>query len=416
MALGGVQYLVARTLNKQAELLLKIDKGRESVLMRVQEIPIGNRKAYLLLNSEGVPVVSVAKYMKHLYNNESKSNTLKTYCTALKHYFTYLQQIKVDYQQVNFEILSNYVAWLRNPYRNNKVIPYKVPQNQNKEREPKQLTEKTVNNYISAVTNFYDYLYRSELIDSNIVEKLMKKMFTGAGGNGYKSFLHHVNEGKPYSKNILKLKEPKGKIKIFTKEQVETIYHSTTNIRDRFLVLLLFETGLRIGEALSLFLEDFQFDAKQRKHKLKLKDRGELPNGGKLKTGSRKLEVSQSLMDLYDDYLYEVIDDYNPDHNFVFVKLWGKNLGEPMTYSDVYATFKEIERKTGIHITPHLFRHTHGTIYYLETKNIKMVQERLGHSQVQTTINLYVHPSDDEIREDWEKAAHAFEIGPKINN
>ncbi len=62
--------------------------------MRVQEICIGNRKAYLLLNSEGVPVVSVAKYMKHLYNNESKSNTLKTYCTALKHYFTYLQQIK----------------------------------------------------------------------------------------------------------------------------------------------------------------------------------------------------------------------------------------------------------------------------------------------------------------------------------
>ncbi|QEL85953.1 hypothetical protein DN409_16880 [Bacillus mycoides] len=40
MALGGVQCLVARTLNKQAELLLKIDKGRESVLMRVQEIPI----------------------------------------------------------------------------------------------------------------------------------------------------------------------------------------------------------------------------------------------------------------------------------------------------------------------------------------------------------------------------------------
>ena len=156
--------------------------------MRVQEICIGNRKAYLLLNSEGVPVVSVAKYMKHLYNNESKSNTLKTYCTALKHYFTYLQQIKIDYQQVNFEILSNYVVWLRNPYRNNKVIPYKIPQKHNKEKEPKQLTEKTVNNYISAVTNFYDYLYRSELIDSDIVEKLMKKMFTGAGGNGYKSF------------------------------------------------------------------------------------------------------------------------------------------------------------------------------------------------------------------------------------
>ena len=58
-----------------------------------------------------------------------------------------------------------------------------------------------------------------------------------------------------------------------------------------------------------------------------------------------------------------------------------------------------------------MFRHTHATIYYLQTKNIKLVQERLGHAQIQTTMNLYIHPSEDEIRKDWEKAAHAFEIG-----
>ncbi|OAK32359.1 hypothetical protein COM04_05320 [Bacillus wiedmannii] len=39
MAIGGVQCFVARTVNKQAELLLKIDKGWEGG-MRVQEIPI----------------------------------------------------------------------------------------------------------------------------------------------------------------------------------------------------------------------------------------------------------------------------------------------------------------------------------------------------------------------------------------
>nr|WP_240486366.1 tyrosine-type recombinase/integrase [Bacillus haynesii] len=95
---------------------------------------------------------------------------------------------------------------------------------------------------------------------------------------------------------------------------------------------------------------------------MQLTDRGELHNGGKLKTGARKLDISQSLMDLYDDYLYEVIDNYNPDHNFVFVKLWGRNPGAPLTYSDIYATLKEIEKKTNIYITPHLFRHTHRTI------------------------------------------------------
>lgn len=371
--------------------------------MRVQKLTVDNRNTYLLLDSNGLPVQIVAKYMKHLYNRGNSSNTILTYCTALKHFFTYLEQLKLGFNQVNFEVLSDFVAWLRNPYKTNIITIHK---------EIKAIRkEKTVNTYISAVTNFYDFLYRSELIDSDIVENLMKKMFTGAGGSGYKSFLHHINEGTPYSKNILKLKEPKTKVKVFTREQIDTIYDNATNIRDKFLVRLFFETGLRVGEILSLFLEDFQFDSKNKRHKVQLKDRGELPNGGKLKTGERRLDISQSLMNLYDDYLYEVIDDYNLDHNFVFVKIWGRNPGAPITYSDIYATLKEIEKKTGIYITPHLFRHTHGTIYYLHTKNIKMVQERLGHSDIQTTMNLYLHPSDNEIREDWEKAAKAFEIG-----
>ncbi|MCA1202186.1 tyrosine-type recombinase/integrase [Priestia flexa] len=376
--------------------------------MKVVEVPVDNRKAYLLIRSDGVPVEPVAKYMKYLHNRENKSNTLKTYCTALKFYFTYLEQNEIDYSQVNFEKLSNFVAWLRNPYQNNKVVPHK--------KVKAKRSERTVNNYLTVVTSFYDYLYRNELIDSDIVERLMRKIFVGAGGSGYKGFLHHVNEGKPISKNILKLDEPRVRVKIFTKEQVHEIYQSTTNIRDRFLVRLLFESGLRIGEVLSLFLEDFQFDVKQRKHKIQLKDRGELPNGGKLKTGERRIDISQELMDLYDDYLYEVLDEFNPDHNFVFVKIWGNNAGQPLTYSDVYAAFKEIERKTGIHITPHIFRHTHATIFYLQTKNIKAVQERLGHSQIQTTINLYVHPSEDDIRKDWEKASHAFQIVQKKPN
>lgn len=375
----------------------------EVFFMRVEEISVGNRKAYLLIDTNGLPVEPVAKYMKYLYNSGRSSNTLQTYCTALKFYFTYLEQTGIDYQQVSFEKLSSFVSWLRNPYENNNVVPHKTAKAKRR--------ESTVNNYLTVVASFYDYLYRNDLVESDMVERLMKKMFIGAGGNGYKSFLHHVNRGKPISKNILKLKEPRKRVKVFTKEQVEEIYHSTTNIRDKFLVRLLFESGLRIGEVLSLFLEDLQFDAKQRKHKIQLTNRGELPNGGKLKTGERKLDISQGLMDLYDDYLYEVVDEYDPDHNFVFVKILGKNAGAPLTYSDVYATFKEIERKIGIHITPHMFRHTHGTIYYLQTKNIKLVQERLGHAQIQTTMNLYIHPSEDEIRKDWEKAAHAFEIG-----
>ena len=76
--------------------------------------------------------------------------------------------------------------------------------------------------------------------------------------------------------------------------------------------------------------------------------------------------------------------------------------------------FKRLRKKTGINVHPHLLRHTHATMYYQETKDIKQVQERLGHSQIQTTMNLYLHPSDEDIRKDWEKAQDAFEIQKQI--
>lgn len=372
--------------------------------IEVLKVPMDDdRIIYVLLDANKEPIEVVARYMKYLYNNRKKPTTLKGYCQALKAYFTYLGQLGIDYNQVSFEVLSNFVGWLSNPYESVKVIPQK--------KTPAKRAESTVNNYITVVTGFYDYLYRSDLIDSNIVDKLMKNVFSGAGGKGYKSFLEHVNGNQSYSKNILKQKEPKKKVEIFTKEQVEIIYRSTTNIRDRFLIRLLFETGMRIGEALSLFLEDFKFDYIHRKHQIHLTDRGVLPNGGYLKTGGRKIDVSQQLMNLYDDYLYEVVGDLDVDHNFVFVKLFGSNLGSPMEYHNVRDVCEELKRKTGFHITPHMFRHTHGTLYYLATKDIKIVQERLGHSQIQTTIKYYVHLSEDDIRKSWEKGQPSFNLG-----
>lgn len=115
---------------------------------------------------------------------------------------------------------------------------------------------------------------------------------------------------------------------------------------------------MRIGEASSLFIEDFICDYNYG-HKIRLVDRGELPNGAKLKTGKREIYISQELMDLFDDYMYEVLDELEIDTNFVFVKLKGENKGEPMSYREVSALFKRLKEKTGIDIHPHLLRHTH---------------------------------------------------------
>jgi integrase len=367
----------------------------------VQEVKLGNNvKRYMLLDHRGLPVIPVVKYLKYLDNGEKSYNTQKTYCYSLKLYFEYLKEIDVDYRKVNINILSNFIGWLRNPYENIKTIGIKPIK--------AKRTEKTVNLSVTVVTNFYDYLFRTEEIENDMIEKLMKQVFTG-GHTSYKDFLHHVNKDKPSNRNILKIKEPRKKIKVLTKEETEKIYRATTNIRDEFLIKLLFETGLRIGEVLSLFIEDFKYDH-NKGHKIKLTDRGELPNGAKLKTGEREIYASQELMDLFDDYEYEILDELEIDTNFVFVKLRGKNKGQPLEYQDVSALFKRLKQKTGIDVHAHLLRHTHATIYYRQTKDIKQVQERLGHSQIQTTMNMYLHPSDEDIRESWEIAQPAFTL------
>lgn len=369
--------------------------------MKVQEVKLDNNKRrYLLVYDNGLPIIPVAKYLKYIDNSEKSFNTQKTYCYSLKLYFEYLEQIDIDYKNVNINILSDFVGWLRNPYESDKVVNIKPTK--------AKRTEKTVNLIITVVTNFYDYLYRTEEIDSDMVDKLMKQVFTG-GNRHYKDFLYHVNKDKPLSKNILKIKEPRRKVKILTKEEMQKVYNATTKIRDEFLIKLLFETGLRIGEALSLFIEDIIFDH-NKGHRIKLVDRGELPNGAMLKTGEREIHISQELIDLFDDYAYDILDELEIDTNFIFVKLRGANKGKPLEYQDVSDLFKRLKKKTGIDVHAHLLRHTHATIYYQTTKDIKQVQERLGHLQIQTTMNMYLHPSDEDIRANWEIAQSSFNI------
>jgi Site-specific recombinase XerD len=376
--------------------------------MRVQEVILqNNKKRYMLLDESGMPNIPAMEYLKYLDNIGKSSNTLKTYCYSLKLYFEYLHEINVNYHNVNLNSLANFVGWLRNPYENNNIIGIKPTKSKR--------TERTINLIMTVVTNFYDYMYRSEQIHNDLPNKIIKHNLKSKY-TSFKNFLYHVNKDRPAYKNVLRLKTPRKKLTVLNNEEVAIIYNATTNIRDKFLIKLLFETGLRIGEALSLYIEDLIYDH-QNGHRIKLKNRGEMVNGAKLKTGERDIFVSQELMDLFDDYEYEVLDELELDTNFLFIKIKGENKGCPLEYQDVNALFKNLKRKTGIAaIHPHLFRHTHATIFYCQTKDIKQLQERLGHAYIQTTINTYVHPSDEDIRKGWELAQSAFNFGKRDDN
>lgn len=169
----------------------------------------GNKKRYLLLDERGKPVISAAKYLKFLDQTGKSRNTQKTYCYALKQYFEYLGEFDKNYMEITLQDLAVFVGWLRNPYNSHKITPFK--------EVTAKRAERTINLTITVVTAFYDYLYRNQELEADVRDRLMKEVFMG-GRRLYKSFLHHVNEGKPVNKNILKLKEPRRKMKILEKE------------------------------------------------------------------------------------------------------------------------------------------------------------------------------------------------------
>ncbi len=346
---------------------------------------------YYLADEQGTPVPEVMNYLKFLDNQGKARNTLRLSCYQLQNYYRFLEEAGKDYRDVTIDDIARFMAWLRNPDLLKKVVPLRL--------EPAR-KEQTINENIDRVISFYDYLVRRGGLENRLSGKLVK--FITHPQRNYKGFLYGIAENRPSRSSILKMPVPQREIRRIKKEEAVTLLGECTNVRDYFLLYLLFETGMRIGEALSLWLEDFDLDGL----KISVTDRGELENLAEIKTvhSPRKLDCTQELTDLFMGYICEVHTcDINTNH--VFLKLRGNNAGKPMDYTDVDNLFRTLRKKTGIRITPHVFRHTSLSLLYADGWAPELLRIRAGHKNIYTTINTYIHPTEEELTAEFKKAA-----------
>jgi integrase/recombinase XerD len=183
-------------------------------------------------------------------------------------------------------------------------------------------------------------------------------------------------------------------------DQVQIVINSCVNKRDKFIIALLWETGMRISELLSLWIEDFDVGEKT----IEIKDRGELENLAEIKTkcSPRVLDVSSNLMNAYMDYICKFHDN-SVDSNFVFIKIDGVNQGKPLEYTNIVSLFNRLKKKTQIYnLHPHIFRHTHLSLLRSSGWEIEMVQKRAGHKNYQSTL-IYTHIDNEELHNSWKK-------------
>jgi integrase len=146
-------------------------------------------------------------------------------------------------------------------------------------------------------------------------------------------------------------------------------------------------TGLRQGEILGLHNEDIDLDngVIKVKHQVTVvRGHGIVVTEPKSATSLRPVTLPQSAINALAHHL----EQNSEVSGLVFTTTTGK----PVSPRNVYRHFKIVTREIGLpEIRFHDLRHTHATLLLAAGVHPKIVQERLGHSQISLTLDTYSH-------------------------
>ena len=351
--------------------------------MFVQRVlsPVDAAESWTVLDGDGDPVAPIERYLAYLTQIERSPNTVKAYAHDLKDWFAFLGARNLVWCEVRLENVAEFVAWLRRPPQLRDGTVSVLPSVEH------HCTEATVNRKLSALSAFYQHAARHGV---DLGELLRTWQPSGDRGSGWKPFLHHISKGKPQPRRAISLNAPRKLPRVLTTAEVQTILDGCEHLRDRFLLAVLFDTGMRIGEALGLRHSDLAAAECQITVRPRRND-----NGARSKSRNpRIIPVSGELVRLYADYLHQEYGDLDSD--YVFVNLWGRPHGHPLTYAAVYDLVKRLRRRTGIDFDPHWYRHTAATRMLRDGVPIEVASKLLGHADITTTASVYGHLSVED--------------------
>lgn len=221
------------------------------------------------------------------------------------------------------------------------------------------LAPSSVQRMVSAARGFYKFL----MLDGHLKANPAEDLDTPQSG-------HHLPRFLTEKETEEFLKQP----------DIET----ETGLRDRAMLELMYASGLRVSEVVSIKLGDVDVDA------------GVLTAFGK-GSKQRKVPLGKSAVEWMKSYL-EIRNRKNTVQN-IFVSPAGKALNRQM----IYALVKAYGKRAGIEdLSPHKLRHTFATHLMQNGADSRSVQVMLGHSDISTT-QIYTHVTDNHLKKAYEK-------------
>lgn len=164
---------------------------------------------------------------------------------------------------------------------------------------------------------------------------------------------------------------------------------SAEGLRDRAMLELLYATGMRVSELVSLNLDDISLAAGYVRC---------FGKGGKERTIPMHGEAVAALESYIGSARPRLIGEAGEKALFV------NHRGTRLTRQGFWLIIKEYAQKAGIgEITPHTLRHSFATHMLANGANLRDVQELLGHANIATT-QIYTHLTGEQMRSTYDRA------------
>ena len=296
--------------------------------------------------------------------NNTSSLTRINYLTDLKLFFNYLSNILskdsnkislTDIDKIKSRDIERFLSYVSYFEKDGKVHINK---------------EKGKARKLSAIRSLFKFLFKSDLISSNVVSKISTPK------------IHEKEIVRLDPDEVAKLLDEAETPENLTKREIS--YNKKTKERDVAMLTLFLGTGIRISECVGLNINDINLNDNSFKITRK---------GGNEVVLYFSNEVKEALLNWIN--VREKIETINKDEPALFLSLQRKRI-TPRAVENLVKKYSQAVTPLK-KISPHKLRSTYGTSLYRETQDIYIVADVLGHKDVNTTKKHYA-AIDEDIR------------------
>ena len=348
----------------------------------VENLTDNGIKYFFIQECEALEMVLLpTKYLKHKTVMNCSPNTVKRSAFAICYYFEYLAEMKIKISQIydmsyskQSEHFVEFMHWVKMGRH----------RNESGKKNPKN---GTCNAYLKEVFGFYRYI-EAEYEEPGSLKVLLYSQFVVRNESKTKS-MYRTKSFHGY------MNSEERNMRTATRKEIITVLQSCTNCRDQLLILILAETGFRIGEVLGI---DYTKNIDYQNRKVRVRFREDNENGARAKNFEfRESIVSNDTFECLAHYLAEnrKLLQYQ---TYLFINISGKTAGHAWKADSVYDMFGRMEKKTGIKLAPHMLRRYFAIERWNAGWPLEMISQALGHRHLETTTK-YLSIMDDKLTE-----------------